>query len=149
MRYLSFLPLCAAALLTACAPSSTSPTPAQGEAALRAEVQKETAGKIAVVSFAKTDGQKAEVYGTPAYSLSYTATLRTGTDVPLGGAPMYAFTASAFAGNIVVPKGTEYKIAGTVEFVQKESGWVHEEVKAKRLPSPVIDAIKPVAAKAW
>jgi hypothetical protein len=139
----------AAAFVAACSPSSSTPTPAQGEAALRAEVQKETAGKIAVVSFAKTDGQKAEVFGTPAYWLSYTATLRTGEDVPLGGGPMYAFTASPFAGNVVVPKGTEYTIAGIVGFLQKESGWVLLELKANRLPNTTIDALRPPAPKRW
>lgn len=148
MRYSSILILAVAVLVAACAPSSSTPTVAQSEAALKADVQKESGGKIAVVSFTKTEAQAAEIYGVPVYKLKYKAMLRTTGTATIGRSEHSAYAPSVISGSFEVPAGHEYEIDGSIEFEKKESGWVATDINARRLPNKALEALIP-PAKAW
>lgn len=131
------------AVVTGCAPKSLTPTLAQGEAALKSDVQKDSHGKIAVVAFAKTEGQAGEIYGVSVYRLNYTATLRTTETATIGRSIQSPYSSSAISGDFEVPAGQEYEIKGKIEFEKKESGWVATEISSYRLPNQALEALIP------
>lgn len=137
-----------AAVFSGCAPKSSTPTLAQSEAALKADVQKDSGGKIAVVSFTKNEAQAAEIYGVPVYKIKYTAKLRATAPAAIGRSEQFPYAPSAFSGSFELPAGTEYEIAGSIEFEKKESGWAATDINAHRLPNKAIEALIP-APKAW
>ena len=136
------------AVLTGCAPKSSTPTIAQSEAALKADVQKASSGTISVVSFTKTEAQSAEIYGVPAYQIKYKALLRTTATARIGRSELSPYTPSSLSGCFEVPSGQEYEITGSIEFEKKESGWVATGINARRLPNKTLEALIP-PAKRW
>lgn len=120
-------------LLVACSPSQ--PSVADGERSLRARITSESEGRIKLVSFKETHGQKMDVAGIPFYFMEYQAEIEFTEDCqwerqvtakawgfrtvkrvaqPLGGAqnPL-----------ALVIKGHRETVSGTIAFGKTRKGW--------------------------
>lgn len=140
MRSASLI-LALAGFLTACAPSTEN-----AEQTLRQQIQSESKGQIALVSFSKTDGQKVEIMRVQGYKLDFEGEIEFAKDGVWLSQDSYDFNHSgltwalkpasdnAFQGlmnNIAggttpVKRGDRKRIAGQIVAEKKESGWVFQ-----------------------
>jgi hypothetical protein len=133
-------PLSAATFLLAMAACSSGPPSSAAEEFLRAKIEKESQGRIKLVSFSKTNGQEATPMGIPSYKLDYEAEIeflddcRWGTKNDLNGGWRGDFSVfpaeegPGYFGGLHPPfrkaaKGSQTKVMGAVMFQKTEAGW--------------------------
>ncbi len=127
---------------------SSSPSASDGEQAIQQRIKNESAGRVKLTQFHKTDGQSAEVNGVKLYTLEYDAEVEfleacKWDVITQGGVLMddeLHFGTEAGLGT-GVSKGQRIKLVGAIQFEQKESGWAVASVKLKsftalKSPSP-------------
>lgn len=139
----------AAAFLSGC--SASQPSTGDGKQVILDRIESESEGRIKLVSFLKTNGQKGELAGVPLYSMEFESVIEFTEDCqwvaesfgmrrgfktrPLGtGQNMI----SALGPNpgAHVSKGERQKVSGAIAFEQTEKGW-----RASRVE---ITAVKPL-----
>lgn len=119
--------------------ADSSPSPADGEKALRQQIDSDSQRQIKLVSFKKTDGLMSVSDGVQNYELDYGAEIEfqaNGTwfkgmqGVSFGFSAQQASQGSwaAFAnqnvnGGITVHSSDRAKLSGNIQFIKKESGW--------------------------
>jgi hypothetical protein len=132
------------------------PSAADGESAIRAAINNESAGRIKLVSFKKTDAVEGELMGFKIYGLEFQIEIEflencRWVDYGLGGTGPTLHTAkltpknsnnslTQFNENLQNPgtdvtRGQHVNVAGTVRYVKKESGWVLDEVRLSQVVS--------------
>ena len=135
MKYLLAV-LAVATLLSGC-----SGPPSEGDArkVIEDKIKKQAEGRIHLLSFSKSDGQKIESSGVQLYALAFTAELEFSEDCYWGpfswgkwsgdfftiaGKPnaLDAFS-PAYAGKVEATKGSRTKVEGILNFMKTEKGW--------------------------
>ena len=128
------LNLSAAIFLLALPGCSSGPSSSAAEEFLREKINKESQGRIKLVSFSKTNGQEAAPMGIPSYILHYEAEIEFLDDCKWGTAD-----GSGWRGDFKVfsigevtfsyppfqkaTKGSHTKVKGYVTFEKTEAGW--------------------------
>jgi hypothetical protein len=117
---------------------SSGPSSSAAEEFLREKINKESEGRIKLVSFSKTNGQEAAPMGIPSYKLDYEAEIEFLDDCRWGTASgsnwrgdFYVFPAEqgpGYFGGLYPPfrqatKGSRTKVLGSVIFQKTEAGW--------------------------
>lgn len=113
---------------------SSGPSSSAAEEFVREKINKESEGKIKLVSFSKTNGQEAAPMGIPSYKLHYEAEIeflddcRWGTEDSSGWRgdfevfPVGVVTLS-YPPFREATKGSRTKVRGSVIFEKTEAGW--------------------------
>ena len=137
----------AGSLLLGCGQGVPSPDKAQG--VIQQSITQESAGRVEVAKFKKTDGQKQNIHGRYIYVLEFKAEAIILEDcwaykdfIPSGGfASFFNVDGVSFATKssgsdwigqpIHRSKGDKTPINGSVTFEKKESGWVAIDYKIR------------------
>lgn len=131
---------------TAC--GSSTPSTSAAESGLRQAIAGDSKDSLRLQDFQKTDGQAREYQGTKAYELDFTASIEFLDDLMFGasdsevtaeapGEILNNTAAFIWEGWFITAagrrhmafKGDQLKLAGSVVFVKKESGWVVQRVR--------------------
>jgi hypothetical protein len=124
--------------------TSCSPTPsvANAKEIINGRIERQSKGRIMLVSFQKTNGQMGEIFGVKVYQLSYKGEIEfleecfwvKGMDAAAGLGPVSFRTVTrqeglrnrlgALDNRRLMQKGARSEISGQITFEKTEKGWV-------------------------
>jgi len=131
-----------ALLLAGCSRIPEVPDASDGQKYIEGKIQKQSQGKIRLVSFQKSDGQKQEILGMSLYEMKYVAHIEFLQDCYWGPFPFGEWNGNYYTANAKpnsgygispdqwrqISKGHTHELSGTLHFMKRENGWnVKEE----------------------
>lgn len=142
LRRIAAITLGMAVLMMFVASCSSTPSAASAKEIINGRIERQSKGRIRIVSFQKTNGQMGEVFGVEIYQLSYKGEIEfleecfwvKGMESGMGLGPASFRTVTrqeglrdrlgALDNRRLMQKGVKSEISGQLTFEKTEKGWV-------------------------
>ena len=136
-------------LLTLAGCGLTKPTESQAEEAFKADVTRESSGRIEVVAFKTTASHGPDDAGESVhmFDYEYTATVRTKADYMLNAGQVFGYQQDDHG--VKAANGTSFDVKGSISFTDANGIWKAGKIVAHRQANASLDNLKPVGYKTY